>query len=112
MEVLISVGIILVLFLFIILIGYYKNNDINSASLYLERRDNCLKVSNFVNGIFNNDGGEIITEIKYDLIINDLIVDKETNITCNYIGNVKYNNISKGLINIKNINKEVVIENV
>ena len=111
-EILISVSLILILFLFVTLIGFYKNKDIENASLYLERRDNCLMVSDFINGVFNNDGSEIIVEIKYDLIINDLIVDKETNITCNYVGNVVYVDVDKGLISIKNVNKEVIIQNV
>ncbi len=67
-ELLYSIGTILILFLIITLISFDKNIEIKKTKDFVEKRNDCLKIANFILETFINNIN-ITTSISYNLSI-------------------------------------------
>ena len=67
-ELLYSLGTILILFLIITLISFDKNTEIKKTRDFVEKRNDCLKIANFILETFINNLN-ITASISYNLSI-------------------------------------------
>ncbi len=111
-ETLLMIGVIIVFFISIASFAFYKNAETKNTEDYLDRKDNCLKISGLISEAYSNgDGTLIISRTKYNITVeNDLLVD-DNGISCYYYADVISSSINDNF-RIRNLDNKIIIENV
>ena len=125
-EFLFAIGTVVIIFLIILAFSFERRNDIKDTESSLSKKNECLKISNFITEIFiGGEGALANAKIGYDVSIQGearmLCVDND--FCCSFpinrvsketgpIGNGNIFSLTKGDIILKNINNYVVIKNV
>ena|SRR3989344_1835310 len=111
-ETLMMIGVIIVFFISIVLFAFYKNIETRNTEDYLDRKDNCLKISGLISEAYTNGHGTlIISNTKYNITIEDELLVDDNGIGCYYHANILSSEI-KNNFRIRNLNNNIIIENV
>ncbi len=115
------VGAIFIIFLFILGYGFERRVDLGNNENFISQRDNCLKISNLIMGVFiNGNGTEVVSEVDYQFqgLPDSRLIEIKTQAMKNTIFcTVPINSFSNGeyvagVIKLKNIGDFVLINNV
>ena len=112
MELIIMISILLIMFISISIYSFNKKNEIKATEDYLDRKDNCLKISNLISETYiGGDGTNVVTKSEYNLSIDSPLLIDEKGVSCRYVGYVVNNEVIGDVI-IRNVDGEILIENV
>lgn len=113
MEITIMIGIVVIIFISITAFSFFKRAEIRNTEDYLDRKDNCLKISDFISEVYvSGHGTSVVTKNKYNLSVDRWLLIDDNSISCRYNGNVIGNEIVAGDVIIKNVDGNIIIENV
>ena len=111
-EMIVSIIIIITIFASILIFSSFKRDELKQTEDFLDRKDNCLKISNLISEVYvSGDGTKVIAKTKYNISIEDNLLVDDNGVSCWYNADVISNQTFNNMI-IKNLNGEVLIENV
>ena len=119
-EIVIMIGVIVIMFILISIFSFNKRAEAKDTEDYLERRNECLKVSNLISGVYTSGDGTIVNaNVKHVIsVYKDGIIEVEKNITprdsvsCRYFGEIVNEGKFSGDIKLENLNGAILIKNV
>ncbi|MEK6934654.1 MAG: hypothetical protein AABW46_02140 [Nanoarchaeota archaeon] len=118
LEAIFIIGIVLIIFFFILGYGFDKRNDIRNSERFILQQDECFKISNLIIGAFiNGNGTEIRINLEYtaNTLPNSRLINinDKTDVTCTIpINAFSQTNLNSGNIRVYNQGDFVLIENV
>ena len=118
-EFLIIIGVVFFIFIVILLFSLGRRTDVRETETYLGANSECLKFSNLISAAYvGGDGTQIETKTDYLIsffnysMIRIESVSKKEEASCTFYAKIFPHYKLTGDILIKNIDGEIIIENV